>query len=391
MPRLDQILAPAADQRACADSNSDLIVREISRDEVTAELISHWRDLESRSCHVNAFLSPEFLVPAWKWLESTGNSFLMTVEERRSGQLRALGCFQSAPGSRLLPLPHLIAARTIHSFRTGLLLDQATADATLGAWLRHLQRQTKWGGVVFPSLRLDSILAQRLQAAAKSCRLSWHPTNTVDSAAYFPPIAADDSQYAHMSAHRRKLLRKKERSLESLGPLRLRCIERQEDIVPALERFLSLEHAGWKGEQGTSLKSNLATAEFLRMMASGFYQRGRLVLTELIAGNELIANSINLLHGSTLFAFKIGWNPQFAKSSPGTLHHAMLLPLVYREMPGVTCVDSCSRPGSFLESLWPHRVSIADAVIPTSRLSQGTVAAAEYVRCLKKGLRGLEG
>lgn len=369
------------------DLDSELIVREISRDEVTADLISRWRDLESRSCHVNAFLSPEFLVAAWKWLEPAGNSFLLTVEERGSGRLRALGCFQTSPGSRLLPLPHLIAARTIHSFRTGLLLDQATAELTLEVWLRHLQRQTKWGGVVFPSLRLDSILAQRLQAAVKTCRLSWHPINNIESAAYFPPIAAEDTHFAYLSAHRRKSLRKKERSLESHGSVSLRRIERHEEVAPALEQFLTLEHAGWKGEEGTSLKSNAATAEFLHTMANGFYERGRLVLTELFAGDELIANSINLLHASTLFAFKIGWNPQFARASPGTLHHALLLPLVYRELSAVTCVDSCSRPGSFLESLWPHRISIADAVIPTSRLGQGTVAAAEYVRCLKKGLR----
>lgn len=373
------------------EPDSDLIVREVARHDVTPDLIVRWRDLESRSCHVNAFLSPDFLLPAWKWLEPDGTSFLLTVEERQGGRLRALGCFQESPASRSLPLPHLVAAKTIHSFRTGLLLDEDTADRTLDVWLRYLQKQSKWGGVVFPSLRLDSILAQRMQSAVKACHLSWHTGTKIASAAFFPPIASEGTLSAHLSAHRRKSLRRKQRNLESLGPVRLHRIERPSELAQAIEQFLILEDAGWKGAGGSSLQSNVAAAEFLRSMATGFFERGRLVLTQLLAGDHVVASSINLQGASTLFAFKIGWDPQFAKASPGTLHENLLLPLVCRDFPEVTCLDSCSRPGSFLEDIWPHRITIADAVIPTSRFGQSAVAAVESVRFLKNRLRSFGG
>lgn len=104
-------------------SSDGLIVKQLFRREVNAQLISRWRDLQNRSCHSNAFLSPDFLLPAWNYLDPNGNSFLLTVEEKSSDRLLALGCFEQSPASPSLPFRHIVAAKTIHSYRTGLLLD----------------------------------------------------------------------------------------------------------------------------------------------------------------------------------------------------------------------------------------------------------------------------
>lgn len=369
--------------------DSDFIVREVARQDVTSDLIDRWRDLESRSCHVNAFISPEFLLAAWKHLDPEGKSFLITVEERRSGRLTALGCFEESPADTFFPLPHLTAAKTVHTFRTGMLLDSDTANQTLKAWLSYLRNHSEWGGVVIPNLRLDSILAQRIQVALRARQLSWFPGPQGTSAAFFPPIVSAETLSDHLSGHRRKSLRRKYRGLEAEGAVRMRWIDRPDEIAVAIEQFLILEDAGWKGTEGTSLKSDPGATAFFRSMAAGFFQRGRLVLTQLLAGDKVVATSVNLRGGSTLFAFKIGWDPQFANSSPGVVHENLLLPLIYQDFPEVTCLDSCSRPGSFLEELWPHRINIADVVIPTSRLASGALAAMESARFLKNQLRNL--
>jgi CelD/BcsL family acetyltransferase involved in cellulose biosynthesis len=229
-----------------------------------------------------------------------------------------------------------------------------------------------------------------MQSAVKASNLSWHTGPEITSAAFFPPIASEGTLSEHLSKHRCKLLRQKQRNLGLVGPVRLHRIERSEDVAQAIEQFLSLENAGWKGKVGTSLQSNVASAEFLRSMATGFFERGKLALTQLLAGDHVVASSINLHGASTLFAFKIGWDPQFAKASPGMLLENLLLPLVCQDFPEVTCLDSCSRPGSFLEEIWPHRITIADAVIPTSRLGQTAIAAIESVRYLKNCLPRFE-
>ena len=386
---LDQLLSMISVNDTKPESGLDLVVQEVARQDVTPELIQRWRDLESRSCHVNAFMSPEFLLPAWRYLEPDGNSFLITVEDRQSGRLTALGCFQESPATRELPLPHLMAAKTVHTFRTGMLLDNETASQTLDAWLVYIQRHLKWGGVVIPNLRLDSILAQRIQAALRDRNLSWHPRVKGTSAAFFSPIVSAETVSEHLSAHRRKSLRQKQRILEGWGPVRLRWIDHPDEVAQAIEQFLILEDAGWKGVAGTSLKSETGAADFLRSMATGFFERDRLVLTQLLAGDHVVASSVNLRGASTLFAFKIGWDPQFAKTSPGMLHQNLLLPLVYEDFPDVTCLDSCARPGSFLEEIWPHRINVADVIIPTSRMASSALAAIDSVRYLKNQLKNL--
>ena len=357
-----------------------LVVRKIAHQDVTPAFIHRWQDLVSRSCHHNAFLSPDFLLPAWKWLGCDQKSFLITVEEKLGGRLRALGCFEESPGNSSLPLPHLEAVKTNYSVRSGLLLDEEGGDQILQTLLSDIRNHSDWAGVVFPGLRLDSILAQRLQSAVKKCELSWHTEGVHESAAFFPPIASEDI----LKGNYGKSLRRKLRNLESAGPVRLRWIERPEELPAALEQFLFLEDAGWKGTEGTSMLADGGAATFLKEMASGFHQHGGLVITQLLAGEQVVASAINIRSGSTLFALKIGWDPQFAKAGPGTLHEHFLLPLVCQDFPDVTCVDGCSRPGSYLEDLWPHRVSIGDAIIPISRLGSLLTLGMNSARFLKK-------
>lgn len=299
-----------------------------------------------------------------------------------------LGCFEHSLASRSLPLRHLVAAKTIHSYRTGFLLDDLHSDATLDAWLTHIRNQSSLNGVKFPSLRLDSILAQRLQSAATRLGLSWRASSKCKSAALFPPIVSTDTVYSHLSAKRSKSLRRKLRGLEKLGPVRMRRIEHREELTAAVERFLELEHAGWKGQLGTSMRSSTKDIAFLRSMAAGFHERGQLLMTQLLVGDEVAATAVSLIGGTTVFTFKIGWNPQFASSSPGAIHMQMLLPLICEDFPEITCLDSCSRPDSFFESLWPHKIPVGNFVIPTSGLAQGVVASLSATRRLLDRLAG---
>ena len=145
------------------ESTSHLEVQLVSPRELTAEFVDHWKDLEQRSCHSNAFIGPDFLLPAWSLLPSQHEPLLLVVRERTSGQLMALGTFQRCWGSRTLPLPHLVAARTIHSFRTGILVDAVEAEPALEALLRYVS-SAGWHGVLLPRMRLDYKHARHLTA-----------------------------------------------------------------------------------------------------------------------------------------------------------------------------------------------------------------------------------
>lgn len=361
-----------------------LVVRRTDHRDITEDLIARWRDLEARSCYANAFLSPEFLLPAWKWLEPTNQSFLLTVEDHSSRRLVALGYFEESPSSRLLPLPHLAAARTMYTSRTGLLVDRESVATSLEVWLDYVRRH--WSGIVLPNVPLDSLLVQHLQTTVVAAGLSWNAILPRTSAAVVRPSMFSEEFGNHLSAHRRGELCRKQRRIAEFGPVKLRRVGRPDEFSGALDQFLKLEDAGWKGAAGSSLLADQREADFFREMAAGFFQRDRMVLTQLHAGPHVVAASVNLLAGPTLFAFKIGWEPTFAKASPGQLQSYLLPRFVRQEFPGVMCIDSCARSGAFLDDLWPDRLSLADIVIPMSRFSQTAFTAVSAARNLKRTL-----
>src|SRR5262249_20934562 len=86
------------------------------------------------------------------------------------------------------------------------------------------------------------------------------------------------------------------------------------------ERLLALEHNGWKGEKGESMLSDPDHAQFCRQMVDGFRGAGRGFFCELMVGGRVIATANYLTSGDAGFAFKIGWDPEYAKCSPGILN-----------------------------------------------------------------------
>jgi CelD/BcsL family acetyltransferase involved in cellulose biosynthesis len=103
-----------------------------------------------------------------------------------------------------------------------------------------------------------------------------------------------------------------------------------------------------------------------------------------VSSRSPAASSLNLLSAGTLFAFKIGWDPQFAECSPGTLCELSLLEHC-REIPGVEQIDSCAKPGSYVENVWPWRQKLTTGVFTTSatgHLAASTIDRLKYVKRL---------
>lgn len=365
-----------------ARTASSFGVRRVERSELTVAFLESWRDLESRSCHSNAFLSPDFFVPAWRLLPARDDAFLMAVSERDTGRLMALGAFSERIGNHILPLPHLQAAQTMHTFRTGILVDASEPRPSLKALLEFVRSQG-WQGVVLPKMRLDSNLARHLAGVTKTAEYSWQTVHTATSPAVFPPVLTRESADEALSGSRRKSLRRSRSWLETLGPVRLVTITDSLALGPALQEFLRLEDSGWKGDQHTSLLSSRSEAQFLEVMGRQMFQSGRLMLTQLKVGERVAATAVNFLNGNTLFAFKIAWNPEFAKGSPGMLHEYELMHLVREQFPDVTCIDSCARPDSYVASIWPHEIDVGRAVIGLTPWARTALKTLDVVRSVR--------
>jgi Acetyltransferase (GNAT) domain len=111
----------------------------------------------------------------------------------------------------------------------------------------------------------------------------------------------------------------------------------------AVEEFLRLEAAGWKGRAGTALLCRPGHDRFFREVSHGFAEQGRLMFLSLQAGTQVLAQSTALLGGRGLFGFKKAYDQAFARWSPGTLLDLDVLAWFHRTG-RLDWLDTCSAP-----------------------------------------------
>ena len=181
----------------------------------------------------------------------------------------------------------------------------------------------------------------------------------------------DGSYFDGMRPHHRRELRRLRRGLERLIGAPLTTRDASGDPGACL-RFLDLERAGWKGRAGTAFASSSAHAEFFRAICERFAASGRLELLTLEAGDRTVAMKCNLLAGEGAFCFKIAFDEDFARFSPGV---QLELDNVERFHEGSAAwMDSCAAPDHpMINQLWPDRRRIQTVMLP-SRGAVGRVS-----------------
>ena len=156
-----------------------------------------------------------------------------------------------------------------------------------------------------------------------------------------------------------------------------------------IETFLRLEDMGWRHEERTSLRAVRSHEDFFRDMIQGFAPRDGVFFTELLHGDEVISSSSNLLAGDVMFAFKIGWNPGYARLSPGVLNEISLVRELPRHFPSLAFVDSGATAGSYLEKIYRGRRELVGGWLAvgagSTRFLRGLSWAKRVKRYLKAG------
>lgn len=354
-----------------ASARDGLRFRILEQSEIDWRAVARWRDLARRSCHQNPFLLPDFVLPAWKYLTPEQQHVLAVVESSSDQRWLAAGGFSLGQTTSEFPLPHALASTNAYTFRTGLLLDSESANDALDTLLDGItEGGWRFQGLEFPGLRLDSILARALIASTERLGFDWHTTHQRMVPAVFPDIITEEYLARHWSKSRRKSIRRSRNRLEAHGPVELRLSRQPNDVARALELFLKLEHASWKGQEGTACKSQPQDEAFIREAIRGLAQHGNVVMSELIAGDCIAAAAINLTASTALYAFKIGWDIELAEASPGVVHETELLLESQKRLNEFTIFDSCATESSYIAPLWPERIPVATGVICASRLSR---------------------
>lgn len=166
---------------------------------------------------------------------------------------------------------------------------------------------------------------------------------------------------SHPHKSRLKDLRRRERRLAEAGTVAFETASGGAAHSSALEAFLSLERAGWKGEAGTALACRPETAAFARALFRDTLGPVRPRADTLSLDGRPIAISLALVCGGTATLLKTAYDESFRALAPGLLLEAAIVRALH-ETGFADRLDSATLPGSALESLYPERETICEIV-----------------------------
>lgn len=157
-----------------------------------------------------------------------------------------------------------------------------------------------------------------------------------------------------LSARKRKDLNRRFRRLAELGEVAFRWQTGTDGLVRWIDEFLALEAAGWKGEAGSALACDAATAALFRDSLTGAGERDRLLRLSLRLDDRPIAMLSTFLAPPGGFGFKTAFCEEHARFGPGLLLEREFLGVLDRF--GLAWCDSCAAPDhSVMNDIWRER------------------------------------
>ena len=370
-------------------ARANITFRLLNDSDLEPGCVREWAALEERALEPNAYLSPCFVLPALKHLTPRRRALFILAEDGVSEcrKLCGVGIFHHSAGTKRLPFPHLKAYRSPHSYLSGLLIDRDLSERTLDAFFAFLcKRRHRWFGVEFGNICRDTALVHQMNLSARKLDVPWYEIGRTTRVVLIPEELGNDGGLPFLSSKLKKKYRRQIRLLEQLEPVAWRFRRGSEIDHQCIDTFLHLENAGWKGKQGSSLRSRDNHEAFFEEMIQGFSRSGRAFFTELSVGSKVIASSSNMISGTAGFAFKIGFDPAFARFSPGILNEIQFLQKVRSVASDLDYIDSGAAEGSFMESLWPHRRTLVSGFFATNRLVEPVFAGMDFLRHVKRKL-----
>lgn len=318
---------------------------------------ARWADLALDAAEPNAFYAPDLLGAAIDHLASPGAVRLIEVQadERTIGLLPVV----VAPRHGRLPIACVTNWVHDHVFFGAPLIRNGHEIAAWRGILAQLDG-ARWAPGFLHLQGLDAAgpNAAALEAICVEQRRARREIHRYDRAMLRSDLTADAYWDTHVRAKKRKEIRRLQNRLAELGTVESRRLERPVDLPQWCAEFLRLEASGWKGQEGTALDCKPADAAFFRSACAAALDAGRLHFLRIDLDGEAIAMLVNFRHGVGAFSFKIAFDEQYGRFSPGVLIEIANLRSV-QDDPAIDWMDSCAAPNHpMIDSLWAERRTI---------------------------------
>lgn len=326
-----------------------------------SSIASEWRELAARALVPNVFYEPAFALAAQPVF---GADVRATLVWSRGATRRLLGLFPVRAERYRYGLPWPIAVGWTNPYAPlGVpLVDRAAAETVLDAWLEHTANH--WPRpLLLPMFPQQGGLAHAFDAALAR-RRGANVAFTAHERALLAP-AGERAGYVERALPRKKLkeLGRQLRRLGDEGAVAWDTARDPAAIGSALADFLALEEAGWKGRARTAAARSPSLRTFLEAAVSALAHEGKAEIMRLMLAGRAIAALIVLRGGDTAWCWKIAYDEQHARASPGVQLMLEATKALLAE-PGLSHVDSCAAPDHpMIDHIWRERLPLADRLV----------------------------
>ena len=351
-------------------------------DDLNALSDDEWGDLASSAATPNPFYEHWYLRPALRHLAAGTDARILIVQ--KAGKLVGLCPFVRASRYGRLPLPHVENWVHYHCFfgeplvrkgaehlywRNALALLDREASGCHMLHLVGLDEQSPLIGALRETRRTD--IVHRSRRALLSAGLS--------ASAYYE---------ANVRKKKRKEIERLRNRLAEIGPIAFARLSAMNSVTDWARDFLRLEASGWKGRAGTALAAAADTSAFLTEAISGAAAAKKLEMIRMTVGDRTVAMLINFLTPPGSFSFKIAFDEDFARYSPGVMIQIENLALLDRAE--IDWMDSCAvEDHPMINTLWKDRREIVRLTVPLSGMRRSIIFhAARALENVSSRLRG---
>jgi CelD/BcsL family acetyltransferase involved in cellulose biosynthesis len=317
-----------------------------------APIAREWRELAARAIEPNVFYEPAFALAAGPVF---GTDTRAVVVRTAAGRL--VGLFPGHPG-------RLMVAGWVHPYAPlGVpLVDRDDAETIIAAYIDHLRNDPAMPGqLLLPFLPEHGAFARALDAVLSRDGRRSQGFGRHERALLAP--GGQRAQYLEraLTASKRKELRRQRRRLEDFAPVSVTTAT--DDIMPALNDFMTLEVGGWKGVAGTAMVNDPSIKTFVERAVAGLAAEGKARADRLYLNGRPIAATLTLSSGDTAWCWKIAYDEDFARSSPGVQLVCELTDSLLAG-PAPHRVDSCATAEHpMIDHVWRERVVLSDRMI----------------------------
>lgn len=323
--------------------------------------LAAWRELAATAIVPNPFAEPEVLIPAALRLPAPDAGLL--VVEDGSGWLAALPV-RSVSRWRRVPGRWLTVWRHPYCYLGTPLLAPGHPDAAMAGMLRRAVRQSGTWAFVLEWVDVQGPFAEALAAALPTVGRSAVIIDAFERASLHRRPVHDYLESTVSSRHRKEMRRMRRLLEAEVGALSVRDLAADEQ---APVRFLELERSGWKGRAGTAMACDPDHARLFVDLCRGWDRAGRLQLLALESDERIVSMKCNVHAGAGSFCFKIAFDEELARFSPGIQLEIANIEWFHRGE--AAWMDSCAAPTNWMiNRLWEHRRRLQTLVVTPSGL-----------------------